>query len=217
MIDIALLEHLEGFLTTSRIERFKRIIAQRTRHFCVATEDVFQLHNTSAVMRSCDVFGVQDVHIVEEQNAKQIDSEIAMGSQKWVDVYRYQSVKDSLNHLKGEGYQIVATTPHENDSNLQDFDVSKKSCFFFGRETEGLSKEVIAEADAFLKIPMYGFTESLNISVSAAVILQHLTARLRESDVKWQLTEAQQLEKRLDWCRKTIKSNEAIEARFYKA
>lgn len=215
MIDTALLAHLETFLTTSRIEKFQKVLSQRTKHFCVATEDVFQLHNTSAVMRSCDVFGVQDVHIIEEQNAKQIDNEIAMGSQKWVDLYRYHSVKDAIQTLKTEGYQIVATTPHEKDCSLQDFDVRKKSCFFFGRETEGLSNEVIAEADAFLKIPMYGFTESLNISVSAAIILQQTTEKLRKTELNWQLTEAEQLEKRLDWCRKTIKSHEAIEARFY--
>jgi len=215
MIDTALLEHLESFLTSARIEKFKSVLSQRTKHFCVATEDVFQLHNTSAVMRTCDVFGVQDVHIIEEQNAKQIDNEIAMGAQKWVDLHRYNSVKDAIKTLKTEGYHIVATTPHENDATLQDFEVSKKACFFFGRETEGLSNEVIAEADSFLKIPMYGFTESLNISVSAAIILQEVTSKLKRSDVNWQLTEAEQLEKRLDWCKKTIKSHEQIIERFY--
>ena len=92
MTDRKLLHHLENFLTASRAEKFKKVIAQRTRHFTVATEDVYQLHNTSAVMRSCDVFGIQDLHIVEEQNSKRIDREIAMGAQKWVDLHRYDSV-----------------------------------------------------------------------------------------------------------------------------
>ncbi|MEH6536587.1 MAG: RNA methyltransferase [Psychroserpens sp.] len=217
MIDIKLLQHLEGYLTEQRKEKFERILSQRTKHFTVATEDVYQLHNTSAVMRSCDVFGVQELTIIEEQNSKEIDREIAMGAQKWVDLNRHHSVKEAISDLKHKGYQIVATTPHENDSLLDDFDVTKKSCFFFGREMSGLSQEVIDEADCFLKIPMVGFTESLNISVSAAIILQHVTTKLKQTDVDWRLTEEEHLEKRLDWCKKTIKSYKEIIERFYEA
>lgn len=215
MIDLNLLEHLESFLTTARKEKFSRVLSQRTKHFTVATEDVYQLHNTSAVIRSCDVFGVQEVNIVEEQNTKRIDREIAMGAQKWVDLNRFHNVKSCISDLKGQGYQIVATTPHENDCNLEDFDVTKKSCFFFGRETEGLSDEVMLEADCFLKIPMVGFTESLNISVSAAIILQYVTSKLRVLDIPWRLSEDEILEKRLDWCKKTIKSYDHIVEQFY--
>lgn len=215
MIDIQLLQHLETFLTPRRKEKFIKILSQRTTHFTVATEDVYQLHNTSAVMRSCDVFGIQELHIIEEQNSKDIDGEIAMGAQKWVDLNRYNSVKTALKYLKDNGYQIVATTPHEHDSVLSEFDITKKSCFFFGRETEGLSQDVIDEADCFLKIPMVGFTESLNISVSAAIILQDITTKLKASDVVWQLSEEEKLGKRLDWCKKTIKSYAQVVERFY--
>ncbi|MFC7443864.1 tRNA (guanosine(18)-2'-O)-methyltransferase [Mesoflavibacter sp. HG96] len=215
MIDIKLLNHLESYLTAKRLQRFNSVLDQRTKHFTVATEDVYQLHNTSAVIRSCDVFGVQEVNIVEEVNTKRIDREIAMGAQKWVDLNRFHSVKDCISNLKAKGYQIVATTPHAEDCDLYDFDVTKKSCFFFGRETEGLSDEVIQQADCFLKIPMVGFTESLNISVSAAIILQHATSKLKKTEIDWQLTEEEKLEKRLDWCKKTIKSYDEIVVRFY--
>lgn len=216
MTDKDLLLHLESYLTKSRREKFVKVLVQRTTHFTVAIEDVYQLHNTSAVIRSCDVFGIQEVNIVEEHNTKRIDREIAMGAQKWVDLNRYNSIKSCMTDLKENGYQIVATTPHNNDCNLQDFDVSKKSCFFFGRETEGLSDAVLNAADCYLKIPMVGFTESLNISVSAAIILQHVTSKLKQTDIHWQLTEAEQLKKRLDWCKKTIKSYDDIVARFLK-
>ena len=136
MIDIKLLNHLESYLTAKRLQRFNSVLDQRTKHFTVATEDVYQLHNTSAVIRSCDVFGVQEVNIVEEVNTKRIDREIAMGAQKWVDLNRFHSVKDCISNLKAKGYQIVATTPHAEDCDLYDFDVTKKSCFFFGRETK---------------------------------------------------------------------------------
>ena len=215
MTDPKLLEHLESYLTEHRKQRFDTVLAQRTKHFTVATEDVYQLHNTSAVMRSCDVFGIQEVNIVEEQNSKSIDREIAMGAQKWVDLNRYNSVNDCILDLKHKGYQIVATTPHANDCELHDFDVTKKSCFFFGRETEGVSQEVLDAANCYLKIPMVGFTESLNISVSAAIILQHVTTKLKQTDINWQLSENEMNEKRLDWCKKTIKSYDDIVERFY--
>ena len=215
MIDLKLLEHLETYLTDTRRAKFNKVLSQRTKHFTVATEDVYQLHNTSAVIRSCDVFGIQEVNIVEERNSKRIDREIAMGAQKWVDLNRYHTVKDCINDLKAKGYQIVATTPHANDCDLHDFDVTKKSCFFFGRETEGLSEDVLNAADCYLKIPMAGFTESLNISVSAAIILQHVTTKLKQTNINWQLTEAEILEKRLDWVRKTIKSYDTIVKHYY--
>lgn len=214
MQDQKLLEYLENLLTENRRERFKKVLAQRTKHFTVATEDVYQLHNTSAVMRSCDIFGIQELNIVEEVNSKSIDREIAMGAQKWVDLNRFNSIKECIKDLKGKDYQIVATTPHIDDSELIDFDITKKSCFFFGRETEGLSQQVIDEADCFLKIPMVGFTESLNISVSAAIILQHVTAQLRKSAIEWQLTEEEIIEKRFDWIKKTIKDYDLVVKRY---
>ncbi len=214
MVDLKLLEYLEGYLTDNRKARFDAVLTQRTKHFTVATEDVYQLHNTSAVIRSCDVFGIQEVNIVEERNSKRIDREIAMGAQKWVDLNRYHSVKDCIKGLKQNDYQIVATTPHTDDCILEDFDVTKKSCFFFGRETEGLSQEVLDVADSFLKIPMVGFTESLNISVSAAIILQHVTLKLRASDVEWKLSITEMMDKRFDWCKKTIKSFDEILERY---
>lgn len=217
MTDLKLLEYLETYLTDSRKERFHSVLSQRTKHFTVATEDVYQLHNTSAVIRSCDVFGIQEVSIIEERNLRKIDREIAMGSQKWVDINRFHSVKDAISDLRQKGYQIVATTPHREDTLLHDFDISKKSCFVFGTESEGLSDEVIKAADSFLKIPMVGFTESLNISVSAAIILQYVTTKLRQSNLDWQLTEKEKNEKRLDWCKKTIKSYDKIVERFYAA
>ncbi|WP_242094981.1 TrmH family RNA methyltransferase [Aestuariivivens sediminicola] len=215
MIDLTLLYHLESYLSDRRRHKFFQVLQQRTKHVTVAIEDVYQLHNTSAVLRSCDVFGIQDLHVIEERNTKRIDREIAMGAQKWVDIHRYNSAMDCIKTLKHQGYQIVATTPHASDCALQDFDVTQKSCFFFGRETEGLSDEVIHQADQCLTIPMVGFTESLNISVSAAIILQQITSRLRQSDVPWQLSASEQLEKRLDWCKKTIKSYKDIVDRFY--
>ena len=215
MTDIAYLNYLEEILTENRKERFLNVLATRTNHFTVAIEDIFQLHNTSAVMRSCEVFGIQQLNVVEEKFGKSIDKEIAMGAQKWVDVNRFESISACIENLKSKGYQIIATTPHENDCLLDDFDISKPSALFFGTERDGLSQEVLENANGFLKIPMVGFTESLNISVSAAIIIQNLMSRLHQSDIAWQLSEEEILEKRLEWARKSIKDIKRIEARYF--
>ena len=215
MTDTDYLDFLDGILTENRKAKFLKVLENRTNHFTVAIEDVFQLHNTSAVMRSCEVFGVQQLNVVEEKYGKSIDKEIAMGAQKWVDVNRFESISDCISDLKSKGYQIIATTPHENDCLLEDFDISKPSALFFGTERNGLSEEVLSRADGFLKIPMVGFTESLNISVSAAIILQNLMERLRKSDIDWHLSETEILEKRLEWARNSIKDIKRIEARYY--
>ena len=215
MVDIAYLEFLENILTDNRKERFLNVLKNRTNHFTIAVEDIFQMHNTSAVMRSCEVFGIQELNVIEQRYGKSIDKEIAMGAQKWVDINTFDSISGCVDSLKGKGYQIIATTPHENDCLMDDFDISKPSALFFGTERDGLSEEVLQKADGFLKIPMVGFTESLNISVSAAIIIQNLMHRLRNSDINWQLSEEEILKKRLQWARSSIKDIKRIEARYY--
>ena len=215
MINIDYLEFLEGILTDNRKQRFADVLSQRTKHFTIAMEDIFQMHNTSAVMRSCEVFGIQELNIIEQRFGKKIDSEIAMGAQKWVDIKPYATIQNCIDAKKSEGYQIIATTPHDDSCLLNHFDITKPSAIFFGTERDGLSEEVLAQADGFLKIPMVGFTESLNISVSAAIIIQDITARLRQIDIKWQLTSEEILVKRLDWAKKSIKDIKRIEERYF--
>jgi len=210
----AYLNYLETFITENRKNGFERVLLNRTKHFCVAIEDVYQLHNTSAVMRSCEVFGIQDLHVIEQKFSKDIDKEIALGAEKWVDIHRYNNTKSCFNNLKSKGYQIVATSPHIDACLLDDFDITKPSAIFFGTEKSGLSQEIMDNADTYIKIPMVGFTESLNISVSAAIVINHLTTKLRNSNVAWQLTNDQLLEKKIDWARKSIKDIKFVTERF---
>ncbi len=214
MFDHDLLAYLEGYLTEERKQRFLEVLHQRTKHITVAIEDVYQLHNTSAIIRSCDVFGVQEVHVVEDRFGKRLDKNIAVGAEQWVDVTRYRNTTSCISALKEKGYQIIATTPHNDSTLLSDFFPSEKSAIFFGTEKEGLSEEVMKQADGFLKIPMVGFSESLNVSVSAAIIIQAVAHKIRNSDVKWQLSEFEMLEKRLDWTKKSIKDVEGIISRY---
>lgn len=206
--------YLEEFITENRKLSFERVLENRSRHFCIAVEDVYQLHNTSAVMRSCEVFGIQDLHVIEQKFSKTIDKEIAMGAEKWVDIYRHTATQNCLDSLKNKGYQIVATTPHTDAHTLDNFDIRQPSAIFFGTEKNGLSQEIMDQADAFIKIPMYGFTESLNISVSAAIVINSITNKLRNSALNWKLSEEELLEKKIDWMRKSIKDIDLITERY---
>jgi len=218
MIDEKLLNYFESFLTDSRKQLFKSVLEKRTRHFTVVLEDIFQSHNASAVVRTCDIFGVQDVHAIENKYNNKVSRHVAKGSQKWLNQYRYRNdgdnTKTCLDGLKKAGYQIVATTPHNDSCLLQDFDVSKKTAFVFGEEAEGVSNYVIENSDGFLKIPMVGFTESLNISVATAIILQDVTTKLRNSDINWELSKEEKEDLYIDWVKKTIKNVDKIEAHY---
>ncbi|WP_026813884.1 TrmH family RNA methyltransferase [Arenibacter certesii] len=215
MIDHDLLAYLEGFITPKRKQRFLDILEDRTKFITVAVEDVYQMHNMSAVIRSCDIFGIQEAHLIENRYGKRLDKSISMGAQQWVDTKRYNTTTSCIEALKKEGYRIVATTPHENGVLLPDFELNEKTALFFGTERDGLSQEVMDKADSYLTIPMVGFTESLNISVSAAIILHRLTSLMKKSDLNWQLTEKEKLERRLDWTKKSVRSVADVLARFY--
>ena len=212
MIDQKFLNHLEAFVTDKRKETFTKVLEERTRHFTVVLEDIFQPHNSSAVIRSCDIFGVQDVHVIQNKYSSTVSRHVAKGSQKWLDI---KNTQDCLDDLRKDGYQIIATTPHNESCFLHEFDITKKSAFVFGVEKEGVSEYTMNQADGFLKIPMVGFTESLNISVAAAIILQDITTKLRTSTVDWQLSDQEKKELYFDWVHKSIKSIERISERYH--
>ena len=220
MVDYKFIEYLEQFVTDNRKALFKKVLEERTRHFTVAIEDIFQPHNSSAIVRSCDIFGIQDLHVIESKYQFYASNQVAKGAQKWIDFSLYNkqnnnNTLDCIADLKEKGYKIIATTPHNESCYLQDFDITQKSAFFFGVEKQGLSKHVMDNADGFLKIPMVGFTESLNISVAVAIILQNLNERLKKSTVNWQLSDIEKSEIYLEWLKKTIKSIQKIEEKYY--
>lgn len=219
MIDEKLLAYLEGYLTDKRKETFKNVLNNRTKHFTVVLEDIYQPHNASAVVRTCDIFGVQNLHVIENKYINRVSKYVTKGSQKWIDTKRYKSdgnnTEECLKYLKSEGYQIIATSPHSNSSLLHNFNIDKKTAFVFGAEANGISETVKNKADGFLKIPMVGFTESLNISVAAAIILQEVTTKLRNSTINWQLTPLEKQTLYFKWVKKTIKNVAKIEEYYH--
>jgi tRNA (guanosine-2'-O-)-methyltransferase len=214
-----LIEYLSEFALEERVDLFNEIINNRTKYMTIALEDIYQSHNASAVLRSCDCFGVQDVHIIENNNEYRLSSEVSVGSDKWLNLIKYNKTEnntiDAIRKLKKDGYRIVATTPHINDVNLENFDIEKgKFALFFGAELKGLSETVLSNADEFLKIPMYGFTESFNISVSAALIMHTLYNKLKNSKINWNLNEDEKNKTLLCWLENSIKSSDLLIKRF---
>ena len=217
--DKAFLDFLMQFITDERKQRFEEVLEYRTRHLTVVLEDIFQPHNASAVLRSCDLTGVQDIHIIENNYTFDINPDVVMGSTKWLDIHRYNELEfntpTAIEHLKAKGYQIVATCPHRDDFMPETLPLDKPVALVFGTEKTGITDYVMDHADRFVRIPMYGFTESYNISVSAALLVYTLTHRLHEmTDVNWHLSEEEKEEVRLEWSRRTLNRIRQYERKF---
>ena len=199
-----LIDFLSEHITEQRKLQFTRVLNERTRYISVVLEDIFQTHNASAVLRSCDCFGIQDVYIIENRNRFQINPDIALGSANWLTIKKFnQSTNNSLEaikHLKQKGYRIVATSPGDESVELADFDLSLgKVALFFGTERDGLTGEVFNHVDECIRIPMLGFTQSFNISVSVALVLYELTRKMRELRLPFHLSMEESMDIELDW------------------
>lgn len=185
-------QFLSQFLLPRRLEVCEKNLHNRTRHITVVLEDLHQTHNASACLRSCDAFGLQDVHIIENDYEYIVNPDIELGSAQWLTTHRYNeqphNTKTCLEKLKADGYRIIATSPHADSLCLEELDITSKTALMFGHERDGLSDIACAHADAHMRIPMFGFAESFNISVAVAICLHHLTWKLRNSEIDWRLS-----------------------------
>ncbi|BBE16743.1 tRNA (guanosine(18)-2'-O)-methyltransferase [Aquipluma nitroreducens] len=219
-MDADLIQFLSGFITPERLTLFNKILSQRTNYLTVVLEDLYQTQNTSAVVRTADCFGIQNVHVIENKHAFEVNPDVVRGASNWVSVIQHNgtamNTPEALQKLRSEGYRIVVATPHDHDVALENFDLEKgKAAIVFGCERPGLTEWAMKEADEYMKIPMVGFTESLNVSVAVAVTLHHLTHQLRNhTDIDWHLTDIEKQEILLNWLRTSIKRVDLLEAKF---
>jgi len=213
-----LLDHLTGFITLERKKKFENLILFRTRYLTIVLEDIYQSHNASAVLRTCDCFGIQDVHIIENINKYKVNPDVALGSSKWLSIEKYEQSENNTvscpTQLKSRGYRIICTTPDKNDYTPETIPLDHKLALVFGTELAGLSNAALEMADGFIKIPMVGFTESLNISVSAAVFIHTLTDRLRNLKINWSLSEFERISILLTWTINSIKKSDVLISDF---
>ena len=222
MTDIRLIPFLSEFISERRLSIIRNVLEQRTRYVTVLLEDIYQSQNASAVLRTCECLGIQDIHVVENKNKYHYHPGVAMGAGKWVHLYKYNQHENNslkaIEYLKSNHYRIVATVPGENCISLEDFNIEKgKFAIIFGSEINGISKDIRDRADELLTIPMYGFTESFNISVSTAIILYHLMGRIKKSDINWSLSEEERAVLFLEWLKASVKKPELLIKKFYEA
>lgn len=215
-----MIEYLSQFVTPERLALFQKVLSFRTNYLTVVLEDIYQSQNASAVLRTSDCFGIQTIHVIEDKHVFHVNPNVVRGASNWLSIHRYNQYENNtlaaIRKLKQDGYRIIAASPHEHDVDLENFDLEKgKAAFVFGTERPGLTHCARQEADEFMKIPMVGFTESLNVSVSVAITLHHLTHKLRNSQsVCWNLTEVEKQELMLEWLRLTIRRVDLLEKKY---
>jgi tRNA (guanosine-2'-O-)-methyltransferase len=215
-----LVQHFAQYVSDHKKEFIQKVLDQRTRHVTVALEDIYQSQNTSAVVRTCECMGLQDIHIIEKTNSYQINTRVLKGSNRWMNLIRHRS-KDNDNtegcfqYLRKQGYTIYAADPSEEGVSIHDIDPNKgKVAIIFGNELRGVSEYALSQCDQKVRIPMYGFTESLNISVSVAICLNSLVTKLHQDSWKYGFSEEEKEELTLQWYRKVVRKSDVIEREF---
>ena len=214
----ALTDYLEGFVSERRKGRLVEVLDERTNHLTVVLEDVYQSHNFSAVLRSADIFGIQNIHFIENRNKYKISEDVSMGSTQWLTLNRYQkfenNTRECITQLKNKGYRIVATSLNERSVTLDQLKVDKPIALIFGTELTGISEEVQDMADEFVYLPMFGFTESFNISVCAALCMHELSTKIRSQVPDYKLTDAERKEIYLEWLKVSVKKHDLMIKEF---
>lgn len=207
---------LSGFMLPARYDVLRRTVAMRTRYMTILAENTFHPQNAAALIRHCEAFGLQQMHTVETFCRFNPSAAIVRGTDRWVDIRRHGSTAEALAALRAEGYRIVATTPHREDTTPESFDVGRgRFALVFGTEHAGISEEVLASADEFLRIPMCGMVESLNVSASAAILIYILSERMRRQVEGWNMTAAEQAATLYGWMCRSVKDSEEILKRTF--
>lgn len=207
---------LSGFMLPARYDVLRRTVAMRTRYMTILAENTFHPQNAAALIRHCEAFGLQQMHTVETFCRFNLSAAIVRGTDRWVDIRRHGSTAEALAALRAEGYRIVATTPHREDTTPESFDVGRgRFALVFGTEHAGISEEVLASADEFLRIPMCGMVESLNVSASAAILIYMLSERMRRQVEGWNMTAAEQAATLYGWMCRSVKDSEKILKRTF--
>jgi tRNA (guanosine-2'-O-)-methyltransferase len=199
---------LEARLTPRRVQLLRELAAKRSRFYCMVLEDLVDPHNISAVIRTSEVFGLQDVHIIEEVNAYEINKSVLKGSFKWMNLYRYKQRSTCMDLLKSKGYQIAVASTNTSTP-IYEIDLDKPTAFYMGSERFGNHPETLEKADVHFILPQYGITESMNVSVAAGVLMTHLECHMRaKSREQFCLNSFEQEKILLEWYKRHVYGTE---------
>lgn len=219
--DLAFFHYLKNFITPHKQVVIERVLCKRTRFFSLVLENIYKPHNAGAVVRTADCFGIQDLHVIEKEPGYKINPYVSRGAGQWVDIHRHQAtdragVEACFDLLRKKGYTIVVTSPQQAGSiPLADLHPNQPIALVFGNEHEGVSEAAKKAADGLVHIPMSGFTESFNISVSAAICLYALQQKLPGQQAP-ELDESEKMEIRYRWYQQLVKNIEAHRREFFR-
>ena len=221
-IEKKITDHFGQYITDHKKQFIEKVLSERTRHVTLVLEDIYQSQNASAVVRTCECLGLQDIHIIEEDSKYSVNKRVLKGANKWIDLYRYKmkgfnNTEICFRKLREQGYHILATDPSPDGISINEIPIDKKIAVVMGNELKGTSSFALDRADQKIFIPMHGFTESFNISVSAAICLNTLLTKIRESNISWQLSEEEKETLRLQWYRKVVRRSDLIEQEFLRS
>lgn len=213
-----LISFLFNFLNDNRKELLMKDLAIRSNHLTLVAEDFYHAHNISATIRTSECFGLRELHVIENNMNYERNPAVNKGSDKWIRIRRFCSQEFNTPNcyadLRSRGYQIVATSPHKGSVTVRELDISRKTAIVMGSEGEGLSEYAMENADVYLHVHMPGFTESLNVSVTAGIILEHLSWRMRNENINWELSDEEKDDLMLFNMDKTIPECFLLEKHF---
>ena len=209
------IDYLSGFINEERRERLQQVLGERTRHVTVILEDIYQPQNASAVVRTCECFGVQELHVIENVYEYRLNPAVVQGSSRWIDLFRHNREEQDnsracIEQLKQRGYRIIAMDPAPGGKTVDQLDIGDKLALCFGSEEPGLSATLMDLADETVRIPIHGFTRSYNLSVSAGISLYILVTALKNSSVNWQLDERDATDLYIRWLATSTPAGEVL-------
>ena len=188
---------LDSLFTPERAARMKQVVQNRTRFHTFVLDDVHKSHNISAIFRSLDGFGFQDVYLIHKQTAMAKHSSVSKGSEKWLSLHHYQDHESCLSSLSSKKYRIVTTSA--DGLPLTEVDWTIPSAIVMGAELRGVHSTIKQASELSIKIPMHGFVESFNVSVAVACIAFYLRRELESSNIDWRFSQKQQDSTLLTW------------------
>lgn len=202
--------YLQQFLTAERLHKIEYHAEESSDFILPVLEDIYQFRNAAAIVRSVEACGFHKIVALEKENLFNPNLKVTKGADTWVNVERLPWSLDSLQKIKNRGYRMVAVSPEKNAISLPNFKITEPVSLIFGTEWDGITEEILEFADETLKIPMYGFTKSFNVSVAAAICMYDMKQKLLNSNLNYKLSEEKKLELKIKWAVNSLRSGEEI-------
>ena len=185
-------------------------------------EDLIDPHNVNAVFRTGECLGIQKFHVIDNEQHFHVGKGVSKGSTKWIDIDCYDAEgglnsESAIQKIKDKGLRLLVTSPSAKAIPINEIDISKPLALVIGNERDGVSDIMKRSADQLISIPMYGFTESFNVSVASAILIHSLSNRIHQEVVNWEISEQVKANYRFEWYKKSMARPDYYQKFFVKA